>query len=150
MANLMSWLFTDAYTEGLNTPSGNPTPFNAAPWLIVIGFSLLVVIYYSLEGRRKIPFIKNHRIWKQYVLDRLLQHVAWWAGIGLFIIGGRVILFYTLFSWRIWIVLWLGWLAGIVFYWAKYFISKHGSLMETYNREVDRARFLPSAQRSKQ
>lgn len=149
MSNLMGWLFTDAYTEGLNTPSGKPTPFNAIPWLIIIGLVLLVSLYYVLEGRRKIPFIKNHRIWKQFVLDRVLKHAATWAGVGLVVIGGRTILFYTLFSWRIWLILWIGWLIGIAAYWVKYFFSKHSVLLDNYNRELDRARFLPSTQRSK-
>ena len=147
MGRLFTWLFTDAATEA-GGKNGDPTPFNVLPWLIVCGLALLVAFYYYTEARRN-RWIKDHLIWKQYVLDRMMPQAAIWGGVGLLVIFFRWAVYYSLFAWRIWMVAWIIWGAVIVGYWAWYFITKHNSLIVSFERNVERQKYLPSRNNAK-
>jgi len=147
LSNFLGWLFITPADEGATTTSGNPTNFNAGPWLLIVGLLFLAGAYYWVEGRSKIPFIKSHRVWRYIVLDRLTQQVNWWAGVGLLIIGTRVALFYTLFAWRFWFLTWMIWGLCIAGYWLRYFIVHHNGLMVQHSKEQEKLKFLPSKSR---
>jgi hypothetical protein len=147
MGNLVYWLFTDPATEGLNSPTGLPTPMNYLPWLVLVGvLGLLLPIYYKIEGRRKIPTIKNHRV-RKYFLDRMSDQLIPWAIAGLVILGFRVALTSSFFAWRIWHVLWIGWLAAIVIYWIYYFIRIYPSHMVGFEKQKELSKFMPGSNR---
>ena len=147
MGNLIAWLFTDPATEGVNSPSGLPTSMNFTPWLILVALGLLLPIYYNLEGRKKIPWIKNHTIWKQYILDRMMAQLVPWALTGGIILAFRFGLTSSFFAWRIWQVLWVGWLAALVIYWIYYFIRIYPSHIVAFEKQKELSKFLPSSNR---
>jgi hypothetical protein len=147
MGNFISWLFVDAQTEA-GGPNGDPTPFNPTWWIVVMGLLLLAAIYYFAEGRRKIPWIKDHTI-RKYILDRMVPQAAWLGGVGLIIVACRLLLFYSFFSWRIWLALWLVWAAVLVGYWIYFFIVKHPAMDVAYRTMLERNKFIPSANKNK-
>jgi hypothetical protein len=144
MGNLISWLFSMAQND-----NGDQLPFNAFPWYAVVGLLTLAAFYYGVEGRRKIRWIKDHMVWKQLVLDRLTQHVGWWGGVSLLILICHQVLYYTLFSWNLWMVALVGWGVGIVIYWAYYFVVHHNRNIVGYEKMLERNRYLPGANRNR-
>lgn len=143
MNAIMTWLFTAR--PDLPDPS-----FNWAPWLIVIAAGLLIPRYYWVEGRRKIPWIKNHTVWKQYILDRLFSspQLPLWAFVGLVLLGAQG-LDTSFFSWRFWLVIWVGWGVAIAVYWLMYFIRQFPQHMVAYERFQERAKYLPGMGRGR-
>ena len=146
MGNLVYWLFTDPATEGLNSSSGLPTPMTFLPWVILVALGLLVPLYYNIEGRRKIPTIKNHTV-RKYFLDRMMAQIAPWALTGGVVLGFRYALTSSFFAWRIWHVLWIVWLAVIVIYWFYYFIRIYPGHMVAFDKQKELTKFLPSSNR---
>ena len=138
MDHIIQWFFT---ARGDMTP---PT-FNYAPWLIIDALALIIPIYYGLEGRRKIPFIKNNPVLKQYVFDPMFNppQLPVWAMVGFIVMGGEFL--DSFFSWHFWLVLWLGWGAGLVIYWLNYFIREHPQHMVNFARYQERAKYFPTA-----
>jgi hypothetical protein len=143
MDNIVKWFFT--------ARSDYPdTSFNFMPWLIVIGGSLALWVYYWVEGRKKIPWIKNNIIWKQMILDRLFTtpQVPIWAFVGLIILGAQS-LDTSFFSWRIWLDIWILWGALIVAYWIRYFIRDYPRDVVAYQKFQERAKYLPGMGRGR-
>lgn len=150
IGNILGWLFTDPQTAGASSASGLAQPFPYyALWLVILGLAIVVPVYYSVEGRRKISWIKDHMIWKQYVFDRMAPQLGWWGFVGLIVILFRYIANSTPFAWPIWIVLLIGWGVGIVAYWLYYFIRRHNSLMVSFDRQRERQKFLPTSNRKR-
>jgi len=147
MGNFLQWLFSDPLTSGGGT---DPQPFPYyALWLVLIGITLLVPAYYVAEGRRRIPWIKDHMVWKQLVLDRMVQHVAWWGGIAGIVVLFRFISPSTPFAWPIWFGVLFIWAAVIVGYWLYYFIRRHNGLLVAFERQRERQKFLKPINRTK-
>ncbi len=140
LLTIITWLFS----ENMDSTTNAQLYFNAAPYYIGAGLILLAGFYYMVEGRKKIPYIKNHTVWK-YVLDHMLSQVAIWAVSGIFIVVLKVYLYYTLFSWNLWLILWAGWFVGIIIYWVWHFTRKHGDFMTIYNRTLELHKFMPEA-----
>jgi len=152
MGNLFLWLFTDPATEA-GGKNGDPTPFNPVPWLIVMGVFVLAIFYYNTEARRN-RWIRDHLIWKQYVYDRMLRNgfggqLGLYTLVGLFLIGMRIVLYFTLFAWRFWMGAWILWGVGLVVYWLYYFATKHTGLIVAFEKNVARQKFMPSSNRNK-
>ncbi len=147
MGNLIPWLFTDPATEGLNSTSGQPTPMNFFWWLLLLGvLGVLFPLYYHFEGRKKIPSIKNHRV-RKYFLDRMEAQLVPWAIAGFVVLGFRYALTTSFFAWRIWHVLWIGWLVVIVLYWIYYFIRIYPSHMVGFEKQKELSKFVPGSNR---
>jgi hypothetical protein len=146
MGNLFAWLFTDPATEGANAGLSGPTPMNFTPWLILAGLALLIPIYYSLEGRRKIPGLKDHGVWK-YILDRMTNQLWPWALVGAAVLFFRWAFTSSFFAWRIWHVAWIGWLIGLVVYWIYYFVRVYPGHMLAYQKRAEHSKYLPSSKR---
>jgi hypothetical protein len=146
MGNLIAWLFTDPSTEGANAGLSGPTPMNFAPWLILIGLGFLLPFYYTVEGRKRIPGLKDNGVWK-YILDRMSAQIVPWAFVGLIVIGFRFAIPASFFAFRIWHVLWLGWLVGLAAYWVYYFVRDYPGHMLAYRKQAERSKFLPSSNR---
>src|SRR5487761_2640676 len=84
MQGLVSWLFTDPQTAGLNTASGKPEVFHFyLPWIIFCALGLILPIYYALEGRKR--FVGHHAL-NKYVLDRIMNYLwaLWGAGLAIY------------------------------------------------------------------
>ncbi len=141
MGNLIQQLFS-ARADLANTS------FNFTPWLIIIGVALFLSWYYWVEGRRKIPWIKNHTVCKQYVFDRMFNapQVPVWAVVGLVPLGGQF-LDTSFFSWRIWLVAWVLWGVGIALFWLVYFVRDFPRHAVEFERFKERAKYLPGRQR---
>jgi hypothetical protein len=135
IASFFGSLFVDRMTAGDGT---NPAPFNFVAWLIPIGIVFLVSSYYKLEGRRKIPGLKDHTIWKRHILDPMTSQLLWWSGVGGCIMFFKAVSPSSLFSWNLWLVAWGAWGAGIVFVWGKYLIKDYNRNMDAYNKMVER------------
>lgn len=142
MSNLMAWLFTDPQTEMANLNLSSPAPYPNLLFLVVIGTSFLIAFYYTVEGRKRIPFIKDNRVWK-YIFDRMLKsHLPIWALVGLFVVGFHFIP--SFFAWRIWTVLWVAWGVSLVGYWIVYFVRDFPRHIVGYEKKIERTKFLPS------
>jgi hypothetical protein len=116
---------------------------------VLIGITLLVPLYYELEGRKRIPWIKDHMVWKQLVLNRLMVHVAWWGGIAGFVVLFRFISPSTPFAWPIWFGVLFIWAAVIVGYWLYYFIRSHNGQVVAFERRRERQKFMKPISRTK-
>ncbi len=141
------WLFTDAQTEA-GGPSGSPTPFHPMWWIVAVALLLLIPFYYSVEGRKRIPWIKDHTIWKQ-TFDRLLPAAGWLGFVGAIIIGARVYLFYTIFSWRVWLIGWLLWGVILLIRWTVYFVRDFPRMNDAYTAKLERDKFDPAVNKNK-
>lgn len=146
MGNLIAWLFTDPTTEGANAGLTGPTPINFTPWLILVALGFLVPIYYHQEGRKRMPFIKGNGM-RKYFLDRMMNQLVPWAMVGAAVLFFRWALTSSFFSWRIWHVAWVAWGVGIVFYWVYYFIRVYPGHKFAYEKQTERSKFLPNANR---
>ncbi len=147
MGNYLQWLFTDPLTAGGGTTQ-QPFPYYTL-WFVLIGITILVPLYYWLEGRRRITWIKDHYVWKQQVLDRLTQHIAWWGGIAAVVLAFRYISPSTPFAWPIWFGLLFAWAAVIIGYWLYYFIRHHNGHLVAFERQRERQKFLKPMNRAK-
>ncbi len=146
MGNLFAWLFTDPATEGANAGLSGATPMNFTPWIILVVIALLIPIYYALEGRRKIPGLKDHGVWK-YILDRMTNQIWPWAFVGIAVLFFRWSFTTSFFAWRIWMVAWVAWALGLVAYWIYYFIRQYPGHMVAYQKRAELSKFLPNSNR---
>ena len=76
-----------------------------------------------------------------------MAQIAPWALTGGVVLGFRYALTSSFFAWRIWHVLWIGWLAVIVIYWFYYFIRIYPGHMVAFDKQKELTKFLPSSNR---
>ncbi len=146
MGNLMAWLFTDPATEGASSATGLPTPINYLPWIILCAAAILLPAYYALEGRKRIPGLRDHGVWK-YVLDRMGRQLVPWGLVGLPILALRWAFDSSFFAWRIWQVSWVFWGIGIFIYWIVFFIREYPPLWVAYGKQVELSKYLTPPRR---
>jgi hypothetical protein len=145
MGNLLSWLFIDPATEA-GGPNGTPTPMNYTPWIVLIAATFLLAVYYWVEGRKRIPGLRDHGVWK-YVIDRMTKQVIPWSLTGIPILFMRWAFDTSFFSWRIWQVGWVLWGFGIFVYWVYFFIREYPPLWVTYGKQIELSKYITPPRR---
>ena len=139
--DLYHWLFDDPQTA--SSPSGGPETFHFLwPWLIFCCVGLLIVFYYTFEGRKR--FVKSHHLVK-YMLDRYLGWLAIICFIGLPIIFARVFLDGYFFAWRFWRYLWLVGLLVWAIVWIVYLVRKYPDERANYLAYKNRQQYIPKS-----
>ena len=144
--NLIQWLFTDPFTAATNGGLSVPEePFHFyVPWLIFCSLGVLIVFYYSVEGRRR--FFKNMPIIK-YMLDR---YIGWFSVIcvlGYPLIFARAYLDAYFFAWRFWRYLWLAALVVWAITWIVYLIRKYPKERAEFLAYQNRQQYIPKSKR---
>ena len=145
--NLITWLFQDPYTAGVNAgKSGAETFHFLVPWLVFSCAGLLIWFYYTVEGRKR--FVKSKPILK-YMFDRYLNWLAVICFIALPIIFCRVFLDSYFFAWRFWRYLWLVSLLAWAVLWVRYLIWKYPTERESFVAYQQRQQYIPKTGKRK-
>lgn len=141
MNGLITWLFTDPQTAGLNTPSTKPEVFHFyIPWLIFCALGILLPLYFGLEGRKR--FFGSHALHK-YIMDRIMNQLWPLALVGFVLIGMRAGMDSTLFAWRVWRYAWALWGAGLAIYWLYYFAFRYAGDRAWYRNKRTLEKYYP-------
>ncbi|HUY77789.1 MAG TPA: hypothetical protein VMV29_13535 [Ktedonobacterales bacterium] len=140
MQNLITWLFTDPVTAGLNTPSGKPEVFHFYwEWILVSALMLLIPFYYWMEGRKR--FFGHHAL-NKYLLDKFTNQL-WPIGlVGFALIGARYAEM-AVFSWRVWRYGWALWAVAIGLYWLYYLSFRYARDLNWYRNQRTKERYMP-------
>ena len=139
--DLYQWLFTDPQQAGSNAGLPGAEVFHYLwPWLIFCCAGLLLVFYYTFEGRKR--FVKSSPLVK-YMLDRYLGWLAIICFIGLPLIFSRVFLDAYFFAWRFWRYLWLVGLLAWAITWLVYAIRKYPAERANFLAYKNRQQYIP-------
>ena len=109
------------------------------PWIIFCALTILIPIYYALEGRKR--FFGHHAL-NKYVLDKFMSYL-WPIGlVGLVLVGARAAEM-AIFSWRFWRYGWALWALAFFGYWAYYFAFQYRYHLAAYRAQRTKERYMP-------
>ncbi|HLY31833.1 MAG TPA: hypothetical protein VKQ36_12460 [Ktedonobacterales bacterium] len=146
MQNLITWLFTDPVTAGLNTASGKPETFHYyVPWIIFNSVALLAVIYYWAEGRKR--FFGGHAL-NKYLADRFMKGLLPIAIVGWVLLGARYAEMFLL-SDRAWRYGWGIWVIIFGLYWLYYLAFRYARDLNWYRDQRTKERYMPKPRSKK-
>jgi hypothetical protein len=100
---------------------------------------LLIPFYYWVEGRKR--FFGHHTV-NKWAVDGLTNYL-WPIGLVGFILMGAVTADMSIFSSRIWIILWALWALAFAGYWIYYFGFRHRLHLAAYRAQRTKERYMP-------
>lgn len=139
MGGFFSWMLDN----GWNADTGAAETFHFWwPWIGFCVLTILVYLYYQVEGRKR--FVKGRTLpIHKYNLDKFLNQISLLAFVGLFIIAGRALFVNTFFAYRFWRYSWLAWGAAIGIYWVVYFVRHYADERDAWLAHRRNARYIP-------
>jgi hypothetical protein len=141
MHGIITWLFTDPQTAGLNTASTKPEVFHFyLPWIIFCALGLILPFYYAMEGRKR--FFGHHAL-NKFIMDRITNQLWPLALVGFILMGMRYAMDSTLFAWRFWRYGWALWCLGLAIYWIYYFGFRYANDRAWYKNKRTLEKYYP-------
>ena len=147
MQHIIQWLFTDPITATGDT--NHPEVFHFyVQWSVFNGLLILGWLYYWMEGRKR--FFGRHWLHKS-LLDRATNQFVILALVGFIVMFFRWAADSSLLADRFWRYGWLAWLAGLLIYWAVYFVRHYSNDINWFREQRIKQRYMnPPRNKAKQ